>query len=82
MTCCGKWSYFFGVTLFPTLSAAQAVGTITFDFGSAELDAEANVDIDRVADQLRAIDTCRRTVPYKPTVVVGYTDAVGTTSYN
>ena len=66
----------FGVVLFPTLSAAQAVGTINFDFDSAELDAEANVDIDRIADQLKATDT------YKPTVVVGYTDAVGTTAYN
>lgn len=67
----GLLSSLFAVTL-----QAQVVGTVNFDFDSAELDAEANAHIDEIAEKLKAIDS------YKPTVVVGYTDAVGSAGYN
>ncbi|MBK0327962.1 OmpA family protein [Rhodobacteraceae bacterium F11138] len=55
---------------------AQEIGTVNFDFDSAELDAEAMSKIVQIAEKLKSIDS------YKPTVVVGYTDAVGSSGYN
>lgn len=55
---------------------AQNIGTVNFDFDSAELDAAANAKLDEIAERLKEIDS------YKPTVVVGYTDAVGSAGYN
>lgn len=55
---------------------AQEIGTVNFDFDSAELDATAMAKIEEIANKLKSIDS------YKPTVVVGYTDAVGSAGYN
>lgn len=62
--------------LFPTLLAAQLLGTVNFDFDSDRLDAAAQQKILEIAEALKSTDT------YKPTVIVGYTDAVGGSSYN
>lgn len=62
--------------LTPVFAAAQTIGTINFNFDSSELDATALAEIQSIADQLNAAQS------YKPTVVVGYTDAVGAPSYN
>ncbi|MBA5764753.1 OmpA family protein, partial [Vibrio sp. 404] len=52
------------------------LGTVLFDFDSASLDAEAATQVRAIAEALEA------TPSYKPTIVVGYTDAVGSTGYN
>ncbi|SHH46059.1 OmpA family protein [Cognatiyoonia sediminum] len=62
--------------LFPVFVAAQDLGTVNFDFDSDVLDAEARAEIAEIAEDLKASPT------YKPTVVVGYTDAVGSSGYN
>ena len=66
------------LTLFVFLSpaAAQDVGTVNFAFDSDVLDAEAQKKIAEIAERLKA------TSSYKPTVVVGHTDAVGSSAYN
>ena len=66
----------FCLCFFVSDAYAQMFGTVNFDFDSDQLDAEAQAEVQRIAEQLRAIDT------YKPTVVVGYTDAVGSFGYN
>lgn len=60
----------------PALAAAQAIGTVNFEFDSDVLDAEAQAKIVDIAAQLSATDS------YKPTLVIGFTDAVGGTGYN
>jgi outer membrane protein OmpA-like peptidoglycan-associated protein len=57
-------------------ASAQEFGTINFDFDSDQLDAESRQEVAEIAERLSA------TSSYKPTVVVGYTDAVGTSAYN
>ncbi|OSP53984.1 cell envelope biogenesis protein OmpA [Pseudoruegeria sp. SK021] len=61
---------------FSVPAAAQTIGTVNFAFDSAELDDTARAEIAKIADKLKTIDS------YKPTVVVGYTDAVGNSGYN
>ena len=60
----------------PLVAAAQELGTVNFAFDSAELDAEAQAQVAAIADRLKENPS------YKPTVVVGFTDAVGSTGYN
>lgn len=60
----------------PPVARAQDVGTVNFDFDSAVLDAEAQATIAAIAERLRA------NANYRPTVVVGHTDAVGSPGYN
>lgn len=55
---------------------AQELGRVTFAFDSAALDAEARGEIARIAGMLRARDGLASAV------VVGHTDAVGSTGYN
>ncbi|MDO6523808.1 OmpA family protein [Shimia thalassica] len=62
--------------LLPSVLVAQVFGTVNFDFDSDQLDAQAQQQILEIADSLKSVDT------YKPTVIVGYTDAVGGSSYN
>lgn len=64
--------------LLMTLSAAQAqeLGTIFFDFDSAALDAEAQAKVAAIAQSLDAAPS------YRPSVVIGHTDAVGSAGYN
>lgn len=62
--------------LLPALAAAQDLGTVNFDFDSDVLDTEARAQISEIAADLKASPS------YKPTVVVGYTDAVGSAGYN
>ncbi|GAA6194549.1 OmpA family protein [Phaeobacter sp. NW0010-22] len=62
--------------LFPSLLAAQLMGTVNFDFDSDQLDAESRQKILEIAESLKSTES------YKPTVIVGYTDAVGGSSYN
>ena len=59
-----------------TQAPAQDLGTIFFDFGSATLDAEAQAGVVAIARSLEASPS------YRPTVVVGHTDAVGSAEYN
>ncbi|MXU66665.1 OmpA family protein [Rhodobacteraceae bacterium KN286] len=54
---------------------ADDLGTINFDFDSDRLDAEALAEVERIAAKLGEN-------PLYGTLVVGYTDAVGTTGYN
>ncbi|WP_170527905.1 OmpA family protein [Ruegeria arenilitoris] len=49
---------------------------MNFNFDSDQLDAEGRQQVAEIAERLKAINS------YKPTVVVGYTDAVGSTGYN
>ena len=60
----------------PVSLSAQDIGTINFAFDSAELDAEAQAKIVEIADRLKENPS------YKPTVLVGFTDAVGAVGYN
>lgn len=60
----------------PAALTAQDIGTVNFAFDSAEIDAEAQAQIAAIATRLK------ETPSYKPTVVVGYTDAVGSFGYN
>ncbi|MEM9127702.1 MAG: OmpA family protein [Pseudomonadota bacterium] len=62
--------------VFSVMAAAQSFGTVNFDFDSTELDAEARAELQVIAQRITAASS------YKPTVVVGYTDAVGSTGYN
>ena len=63
-------------TAFAPSAEARDLGVINFDFDSDVLDAAALAEIDRIAADLKANPS------YLPTVVVGYTDAVGGQSYN
>lgn len=65
-----------GLSFAPLAAMAQTIGTINFDFDSDQLDAQAQTQIQSIADGLKASPS------YKPTVVVGYTDAVGSSGYN
>lgn len=62
--------------LVPAWATAQTVGTVRFDFDVDTLDAKAQAQVVEIAEALQATDS------YKPTVVVGYTDAVGSSGYN
>lgn len=55
---------------------AQDIGTVNFNFDSTALDSAALSEIDDIAARLIANPS------YKPTIVVGFTDAVGGTGYN
>ena len=60
----------------PLAAAADTLGTVNFAFDSDVLDAEARDEISQIAARLTENPS------YKPTVVVGHTDAVGSTGYN
>lgn len=60
----------------PSALSAQDVGTINFAFDSDVLDAEAQAEVQAIAERLKASSN------YKPTVVIGHTDAVGSYGYN
>lgn len=60
----------------PVLAGAQQLGTVNFDFDSDRLDADALAEVRRIATQLDA------TPSFRPTVVIGHTDAVGSLAYN
>lgn len=60
----------------PIFLSAQEIGTVNFDFDSDHIDATAEAKIREIAQQLRDAQS------YKPTVVVGYTDAMGSSGYN
>jgi hypothetical protein len=62
--------------LFPIGAFAQAIGTVNFPFDSDQLDADAQAQVMQIAIALKARQS------YKPTVVVGFTDAVGASGYN
>ena len=55
---------------------AEDVGTVNFAFDSDQLDPEGRQQVAEIAARLKAVNS------YKPTVVVGYTDAVGSSPYN
>jgi hypothetical protein len=59
-----------------TAASAQELGTVFFDFNSAALDANAQAQVVVIADALESAPS------YRPTVVVGHTDAVGSSEYN
>ncbi|QDY71731.1 OmpA family protein (plasmid) [Qingshengfaniella alkalisoli] len=56
--------------------SAQDFGTVNFQFDSDQLDASGQAQVAEIAERLKAVDS------YKPTVVVGYTDAMGSPGYN
>ncbi|WP_172298657.1 OmpA family protein [Pseudoruegeria sp. HB172150] len=60
----------------PPAVLAQTLGTVHFDFDSDVLSAEERSRVEAMAAQIR------QSSGYKPTVVVGYTDAVGASGYN
>ena len=64
------------VLAMPGLARAQDLGTVFFDFGSAVLDAEARAEVEAIARSIKDSPS------YRPTVVVGHTDAVGSAEYN
>ncbi|WP_380054326.1 OmpA family protein [Falsihalocynthiibacter sp. SS001] len=66
----------FALSFAPNHANAQEFGVINFDFDSTELDAVARQQIVEIAAKLNA------STSYKPSIVVGYTDAVGTSGYN
>lgn len=55
---------------------AQDLGTVNFDFDSDNIDAQAMAEIEEIANRLKENPS------YRPTVVIGYTDAVGSSGYN
>lgn len=60
----------------PVALSAQDVGTVNFDFDSSVLDEEATAKVAEIATRLKENPS------YKPTVVIGFTDAVGGFGYN
>lgn len=60
----------------PVSTVAQDIGTVNFDFDVATLDRDAKARLAEIAEKLKA------TPSYKPTVIVGFTDASGASSYN
>ncbi|MFK7869228.1 MAG: OmpA family protein [Roseobacter sp.] len=66
----------FMLLLAPVGAVAQDIGTVNFDFDSATLDQDAKARLAEIAEKLNA------TPSYKPTLIVGFTDASGATSYN
>lgn len=60
----------------PMQLQAQEIGTVNFAFDSAVLDSDAQATVAAIAERLKANPS------YKPTVVVGHTDAVGGQGYN
>ena len=62
--------------LLVSVAHAQEFGTVNFQFDSDQLDTEGRQQISDIAQRLKDTNS------YKPTVVVGYTDAVGTSAYN
>ncbi|KIC43866.1 cell envelope biogenesis protein OmpA [Ruegeria sp. ANG-S4] len=67
---------FLCVILFPLSAQAETFGTVNFNFDSDQLDAQGQQQVAEIAERLKAVRS------YKPTVVVGYTDAVGSSGYN
>ncbi|WP_170566326.1 OmpA family protein [Ruegeria atlantica] len=67
---------FLVLSLAPVGVLAEVFGTVNFNFDSDQLDAEGQRQVAEIAERLKATDS------YKPTVVVGYTDAVGSSGYN
>lgn len=55
---------------------SDSFGTVNFQFDSDQLDAAGQQQVAEIAERLKAAQS------YKPTVVVGYTDAVGGSGYN
>lgn len=64
------------LSLVPMDIQAQDIGTVNFQFNADQLDAEGRQQVAAIAERLKASQS------YKPTVVVGYTDAVGGDGYN
>ncbi|MFA3916721.1 OmpA family protein [Ruegeria hyattellae] len=64
------------VLLLSSPVAAETFGTVNFNFDSDQLDAQGQQQVAAIAVRLKAVNS------YKPTVVVGYTDAVGSSGYN
>ncbi|MEP1425831.1 MAG: OmpA family protein [Paracoccaceae bacterium] len=62
--------------LTPQASLSADIGTVNFQFDSDQLDTQGEAQVAEIAERLKAVNS------YKPTVVVGYTDAVGTSGYN
>lgn len=62
--------------VFALPASAQDFGTINFEFDSDQLDSEGLQNVTEIAGKLKERQS------YKPTVVVGFTDAVGTLGYN
>lgn len=55
---------------------SQDFGSVNFEFNSDVLDSTAQQQIEKIAEQIKETNS------YKPSVIVGYTDAVGTSGYN
>ncbi len=60
----------------PVSVAAELFGTVNFSLDSDQLDAQGQQQVNEIAQSLKAVNS------YKPTVVVGFTDAVGSSGYN
>lgn len=60
----------------PLMAGAQDIGTVNFQFDSDQLDAEGRRQVATIAERLISDQN------YRPTVVIGYTDAVGSNGYN
>lgn len=67
------WTFLLGLGL---SGAVLAQDTVLFDFDSARLDPDARAQVAAIVERLKANPS------YKPTVVVGHTDAVGSDAYN
>ena len=67
---------FLACVILPVSVAAEVFGTVNFNFDSDQLDAQGKQQVEEIAQRLKSVNS------YKPTVVVGYTDAVGSTGYN
>ncbi len=62
--------------MLPVAALSETFGTVNFNFDSDQLDAQGQQQVAEIAERLKAVDS------YKPTVVVGYTDAIGSSGYN
>ena len=62
--------------LTPLPGKSAEIGTVNFQFDSDQLDTQGQAQVAEIAERLKAVSS------YKPTVVVGYTDAVGSSGYN
>jgi len=70
------FAVFFTLITFAPVLSAQEIGIIHFRFDSDQLDEESRAQVSVIVERLTENPS------YKPTIVVGYTDAVGSSSYN
>ena len=72
----GAIVFIFVIIFSPAITNAEVSRTVNFDFDSAQLDQQARDSLAALADEIRSSS------PLSTVVVIGHTDAVGSSGYN